>query len=303
MNLFTKSYNPDWGRIVDMTVGKNSSLSENIKDETVFKYILHEKGKIELGNNGKSYMIKEPSLILLSDKDCPDFKVLSKASDTVLYFKPSVLRDEFTLSALHGEKYETAFGTAVYQDYYLIRYFIKTEEFNERIIPLSAWELGRIKGLLDSINTELTTQYDGFWPCRSRSFLMELLFFTQFLCQTFEGNNKVLYEDDTNFSLITEYLNEHYNDEISLESITKKFNINRNKLNNIFLNKTSKTCLNYLMNLRIDMAKIILANTELPVSEVAGRVGYSDSNYFTKIFKKMTGSTPSAFRNSNSTCR
>ena len=132
---------------------------------------------------------------------------------------------------------------------------------------------------------------------------MELLFFTQFLCQTFEGNNKVLYEDDTNFSLITEYLNEHYNDEISLESITKKFNINRNKLNNIFLNKTSKTCLNYLMNLRIDMAKIILANTELPVSEVAGRVGYSDSNYFTKIFKKMTGSTPSAFRNSNSTCR
>ncbi|SDI95588.1 AraC family transcriptional regulator, L-rhamnose operon regulatory protein RhaS [Lachnospiraceae bacterium G41] len=303
MNLFTKSYNPDWGRIVDMTVGKNSSLSENIKDETVFKYILHEKGKIELGNNGKSYMIKEPSLILLSDKDCPDFKALSKASDTVLYFKPSVLRDEFTLSALHGEKYETAFGTAVYQDYYLIRYFIKTEEFNERIIPLSAWELGRIKGLLDSINTELTTQYDGFWPCRSRSFLMELLFFTQFLCQTFEGNNKVLYEDDTNFSLITEYLNEHYNDEISLESITKKFNINRNKLNNIFLNKTSKTCLNYLMNLRIDMAKIILANTELPVSEVAGRVGYSDSNYFTKIFKKMTGSTPSAFRNSNSTCR
>ena len=127
MNLFTKSYNPDWGRIVDMTVGKNSSLSENIKDETVFKYILHEKGKIELGNNGKSYMIKEPSLILLSDKDCPDFKALSKASDTVLYFKPSVLRDEFTLSALHGEKYETAFGTAVYQDYYLFRYFIKTE--------------------------------------------------------------------------------------------------------------------------------------------------------------------------------
>ena len=303
MNLYTKSYDPNWGRIVEMVVEKNSKLAENLKDKTVFKLILHEKGEIKLNNNGNSYTIKDPSLIFLSDKDYPDIKVVGKASDTVLYFKPSVLRDEFTLSALHGEKYETAFGTAVYQDYYLVRYFIKAEKFEERIIPLSAWELGRAKGLLDSINAELITQYDGFWPCRSRSFLMELLFFTQFLCQTFEGNNKVLYEDDTNFSLITEYLNEHYNDEISLESITKKFNINRNKLNNIFLNKTSKTCLNYLMDLRIDMAKIILANTELPVSEVAGRVGYSDSNYFTKIFKKMTGSTPSAFRNSNSTCR
>lgn len=303
MKLYTKSYNPDWGRIVDMVVEKNSRLSDDIKDKNVFKFIIHEKGKIELNNNGKSFMVKEPSLILLSDKECPDIKALSKSIDTVLYFKPSVIRDEFTLSALHRDKYEYSYGTAVYQDYYLVRYFIKTEEFNERIIPLSAWELCRAKGLLDSINTELTTQYDGFWPCRSRSFLMELLFFTQFICQTFEQNNKVLYEDDTNFSLITEYLNEHYNDEISLESITKKFNINRNKLNGIFLNKTSKTCLNYLMDLRIDMAKIILANTELPVSEVAGRVGYSDSNYFTKIFKKMTGSTPSAFRNSNSTCR
>lgn len=302
MNLYTKSYDLNWGRIVDMVVEKNSKLS-NIKDKTVFKYILHEKGEIELNNNDQSFKVKEPSLILLSDTDCPDFKALSKASDTVLFFKPSVLRDEFTLSALHGDKYENLFGTAVYQDYYLVRYFIKAEKFEERIIPLSAWELGRAKGLLDSINAELITQYDGFWPCRSRSFLMELLFFTQFLCQAFERNNKILYEDDTNFSLITEYLNEHYNDEISLESLTKKFNINRNKLNGIFINKTSKTCLNYLMDLRIDMAKIILANTELPVSEVAGRVGYSDSNYFTKIFKKMTGSTPSAFRNSNSTCR
>jgi AraC family L-rhamnose operon regulatory protein RhaS len=303
MRLCTKSYNPDWGRIVEMVVEKNSKLAENIKDKNVFKLILHEKGEIKLNNNGNSYTIKEPSLIFLSDKDCPDIKVVGKASDTVLYFNPIVIRDEFSLEALYDGKYEDSFGTTIYQDLLLVYYFFKTEKFENKIIPLSMVESNKIKGLMDSIEKELTIQHDGFWPCRSRSYLMELLFFTEFLWQAFEGNKGILSEDDTTFSLITEYLNEHFSDEISLESLTKKFNINRNKLNSIFLYNTSKTCLNYLMDLRIDMAKIILSNTGIPISEVAGRVGYSDSNYFTKIFKKQTGFTPSAYRNSNSTCR
>ena len=72
MNLYTKSYDPNWGRIVEMVVKKNGKLAENLKDKNVFKLILHEKGEIKLNNNGNSYTIKEPSLIFLSDKDYPD---------------------------------------------------------------------------------------------------------------------------------------------------------------------------------------------------------------------------------------
>ena len=303
MKLYTKSYNPDWGRIVDMVVEKSDKLSDYIKDKTVFKIIVHEKGEIVLSEGGKSFTVKEPSLIMISDENLPDFKTVRKGSNSVLYFKPSVIRDEFTLEDLHAGKYNEAFGTTVYQDYCLICYFLYTKELENRIIPLSMVELNKLKSLIDSIDKELTAQHDGFWPCRSRSYLMELLFFVEFLCQDFEGKNNILSEDDTTLSLIIEYLNEHYSDSITLESVTKKFNINRNKLNAIFLLSTGKTCLNYLMDLRIDMAKIILSNTEILISEVAGRVGYPDSNYFTKIFKKQTGLTPSVFRKNNITCR
>jgi len=303
MKLYTKSYNPDWGRIVDMVVEKSDKLSDNIKDKTVFKLIVHEKGEIEFSENGRSFKVNEPSLIMLSDKNSPDFKNICKGDDTILYFKPSVIRDEFSLKSLHDEKYEDAFGTTVYQDYCLIRYFFKTKDLENRIIPLSMVELNKLKVLLDSIDKQLTEQYDGFWPCRSRSYLMELLFFIEFICQSFENNNNILSEEDTILSLIIEYLNEHYNDNITLESITKKFNINRNKLNAIFLTNTGKTCLNYLMDLRIDMSKIILSNTVIPISEVAGRVGYPDPNYFTKTFKRQTGVTPSVYRKNNITCR
>ena len=303
MNLYTKSYNPDWGRIVDMVVEKSDKLSDCIKDKTIFKLIVHEKGEIELSEGDKSLRVNQPSLIMLSDKNSPNVKTIRKGADTVLYFKPSVIRDEFTLESLHEGKYEEAFGTTAYQDYFLVRYILKTEEHENRIIPLSMVELNKLKGLLDSIDKELIEQYDGFWPCRSRSYLMELLFFIEFLCQTFEDNNNILSEEDTILSLILEYLNENYNENLTLEFITRKFSINRNKLNAIFLLNNGKTCLNYLMDLRIDMAKIILSNTQIPISEVAGRVGYPDSNYFTKIFKKQTGVTPSVYRKNNITCR
>ena len=91
------------------------------------------------------------------------------------------------------------------------------------------------------------------------------------------------------------YLNEHIEDKITLETITKKFAINRNKLNSIFIKQSSMTCLDYLLNLRIDLAKILLTRTELPVNEISARVGYPDSNYFAKNFKNITGVTPSQY--------
>ena len=56
------------------------------------------------------------------------------------------------------------------------------------------------------------------------------------------------------------------------------------------------TCLNYLLNLRMDLAKILLTKTELPISEIGARVGFPDPNYFAKIFRRETGVTPSRFR-------
>ncbi|WMT43439.1 helix-turn-helix transcriptional regulator [Paenibacillus sp. D2_2] len=53
---------------------------------------------------------------------------------------------------------------------------------------------------------------------------------------------------------------------------------------------------NYLINRRIEGAKRLLADSDIPVHEIAARVGYSNDKYFSMLFKKVTGQTPSAFR-------
>ena len=56
------------------------------------------------------------------------------------------------------------------------------------------------------------------------------------------------------------------------------------------------TCMDYLLHLRIDLAKIFLTKTEIPIGEVSSRVGFSDPDYFAKVFKKNVGVTPTKFR-------
>ena len=97
---------------------------------------------------------------------------------------------------------------------------------------------------------------------------------------------------------IIQYMGAHIEEKITQEDITKKFSVNRNALNTMFVKETSMTWLNYFTKMRINLAQIMLAETELQIAEIAARVGYEDSNYFIKVFKKNTGVTPSKYRES-----
>ncbi len=298
MKLYTKAFDPGWDRIVDMVVERTDSLSDDIKDKSIYKVILHEKGEISLSKKDETVNVKNPAMIVLSDSDVTKYEIVKKGKNSVLYFKPSVVRDEFILEDVKNLKFAESFGTTIYQDYMLIKDFNRTGKLEDRIFYLSLNELNKVKGFIDSIEKELTMQYDGFWPCRSRSYLMEFLFFIQHKYFEKEDETSYVSEVDEIYSSVCNFLNEHLGDNITLESITKEFSINRNKLNAIFVDKTSKTCLNYLLDLRMDMAKIMLANTEIPIGEISMRVGFMDANYFTKAFKKYTGKTPTEYRKS-----
>ena len=110
--------------------------------------------------------------------------------------------------------------------------------------------------LFTSAEAELTTQRDGFWPCRSRSYLMELLYFIFYSYLEVTPESEVtVNSEQTDFSKIVEYLNEHIEEPISLDTLTKEFMINRNKLNDLFMKQSSMTCLNYLLNLDYGIKK------------------------------------------------
>ncbi len=295
MKLYTECHWDGWDRIVDIYPERSDKLPEYINDPENYKIIILEKGALEITSGSRKRVVKAPALIGLSQHDTLTYKILQNIKVCILFFKPTVIREEFTYDRIDSGELAETWGTSIYQDYLLIKYATVSSNICDHVIELPLNGMKRLKELFAAAEKELHGQKDGFWPCRSRSYLIELLYCIVYSYIEAAPESNESPETDE-FSAITEYLNEHIDEQVTVETITKKFAINRNKLNEIFMNQASMTCHDYLLNLRIDLAKSMLINTELPINEVSSRVGYPDPGYFAKIFKHVTGKTPTQYR-------
>jgi Response regulator containing CheY-like receiver domain and AraC-type DNA-binding domain len=92
-----------------------------------------------------------------------------------------------------------------------------------------------------------------------------------------------------------EYLEKNYAEDISLEDIAAQANISPQYFSKLIKKTTGFNFIDWLSMLRVKRAKELLINSELSVKEVCFMVGYKDPNYFSRIFKKRNGMTPSEF--------
>ena len=93
------------------------------------------------------------------------------------------------------------------------------------------------------------------------------------------------------------YIEEHFGDEdLSLNQLASHVNVSPNHLSTIFSQQTGQTFIKYLTEYRMDKAKEMLKCTSLRSSEISEAVGYKDPHYFSYMFKKTVGMTPTNYR-------
>ena len=94
-----------------------------------------------------------------------------------------------------------------------------------------------------------------------------------------------------------DFINENYTDpSISLDKVAKNVNISPNYLSAVFSQEVGQTLTEYITSRRINEAKNMLRNTDMRLSEIGFAVGYKDPHYFSFVFKKVSGCTPSEYR-------
>jgi two-component system response regulator YesN len=92
------------------------------------------------------------------------------------------------------------------------------------------------------------------------------------------------------------YVNEHYCEDISIQTMSRKFAVNPSYVSQLFKKQIGTTFTEYITNLRVNYACNLLKTTGLAVTDVAEKTGFSDYYYFTRVFKKTVGETPTSFR-------
>ncbi len=93
-----------------------------------------------------------------------------------------------------------------------------------------------------------------------------------------------------------EYMHDHCDRELSLPEIARAAYLSAFHFARLFKKLTGTTPHAYLASLRIERARRMLAETDLPIAEISSRVGYGSQSHFTKLFREATGLTPKAFR-------
>ena len=92
------------------------------------------------------------------------------------------------------------------------------------------------------------------------------------------------------------FIQEHSDEELSLRKVSKSVNISANHFSEKFKEVTGVNFVDYIARTRTEKARELLQNSNLRISEIAFAVGFQSLSQFNRVFKKLSGKSPSAYR-------
>ncbi|MDQ1910278.1 response regulator [Paenibacillus sp. GD4] len=136
------------------------------------------------------------------------------------------------------------------------------------------------------------------WGLFAQGRLEEILAFLQGQLEAIKDGLTLLatQPDKTVIREAVAYINNHYQDDLSIDAIAKQVFLTPTYFCLLFKKELSISVNEYITQVRIEKAKQLLKDRSLKLYEIAQKVGYSDPNYFAKVFRKLTGAKPSEYR-------
>ena len=171
-----------------------------------------------------------------------------------------------------------------------------TDHFNGLTLPHTA----RSKGIDDIFNQLATlgsAETDNFVKIGKLYELLAILY-RDFATKTDESVTKKNAASREIAYTVTSYVNAHLSERLSLSDLAEAVYMSRSSFGHVFKSVTGVAPLDFVESVRLSHARELLAESDLPVTEIAMRCGFTDHSYFTLRFRRATGVTPSEFRKS-----
>jgi len=155
-------------------------------------------------------------------------------------------------------------------------------------------------------NSAILAEWDEYWldDAFSEALTMEELGVNiGGLIQQYANQKLIIKTNDKEsiFQDITEYLKKHLNENLTVQKICREIGISQPMLSRLFRTYAAMPYTNYLTNLRIEVAKsIIKEQPDSYIKDVAAYVGYDNQFYFSRIFRSLTGISPTEYAEQNS---
>ncbi|MEB7717657.1 AraC family transcriptional regulator [Staphylococcus equorum] len=238
-------------------------LNRGENDVFIFQYTTNGYGIIQIGDKtfnlekGEAFFVKVPS------NHC--------------YYLPHNSNEwEFLYFTIYGDEVSRLFNIIV------------NTYGNIFKLPLHSKPIKHIIETLEKVDTiGINHGYDAS-SC-AYAFIMKCLEYFEYGYQ---------HSDDFPLSITKaiNFIEKHYQEDISLDDIVKVSNLSKYHFTRQFKKSIKETPINFLAKTRINKSLILLTSDDKNIEYIAQEVGYTSSNYFSKVFKKFIGTTPNNYR-------
>ncbi len=166
-----------------------------------------------------------------------------------------------------------------------------SHQFNSRL-HLAPAELRKVTVLIDRLEQELAVRQAGFQFVATALFMEIVGFLSRCYPRNVQGNSQCLLR----IGQAIAYLEVHFQEPMDLEYLAQIGNMSKRSLMRAFKKAMRISPISYLIQVRMAKAVELLRQEELTIAEIAHRVGYADSNYFSRLFNTTMGLAPTTYR-------
>lgn len=235
---------------------------------------------IHIVNNEEFYISKGDVFIIAADtfhgyRNTKDFQICN------LMFRSDFFFDgDCDIKKTHG-----------FQGLFVIEPILsKKRSFQNRLkLDLNAYET--VRKIIDMMIEEYTKQNVGFKTLLTGSFYVLAVM----LSRLYSKSTKPIDHDVIGMAKSIAYIENHYMEELTLNELAKIAGFSPRHFSRRFYEIKQTTPIHYIQAIRLERASYYLKNTDLSISTIAAQCGFSDSNYFSRLFKKHYGISPTKF--------
>ncbi|MBQ4163804.1 MAG: AraC family transcriptional regulator, partial [Turicibacter sp.] len=268
---------------------KNQLLNELENDffislGTIVEDIEHLKNSYSTVKKLKKFMLTHGSNIVMTEK------MISRVESRKINFKDEINQ----INKLIIEKNLEA-----------LKKYVETIYEQETLTPTNIYDLSiKIVLLIDSMREEFQVNKD-YYESLSDIIIKLCNESTRESVRTFilselEAFIKMMHQDVVKYSPVVQQVvnlvNERYYEELSLKTLAYQYNINSSYLGQLFNKEVGTSFSDYLNKTKNLKAKQLILETNMKINDIAKEVGYTDSSYFYRKFKKFFGVSPSSLR-------
>jgi AraC family transcriptional activator of pobA len=252
-------------------------------DFLVLTYFEQDGGSLRLGD--REWQIEAGDVYLIAPGEVADPSGLEAAEGWGVFFPPEVLGSQAPGTFLSWRAHPLLFP------------FVRGAAGGAQRLKVPPEDRPSWSERLLALDLELSQRHDGYREAVLAHLTLLLVSLSR-LAADVVGDLRL--KDETLLAEVFGFIEDSYHEPISLRDVARAVSLSRGHLTTVVRRKTGRTVQEWIAERRMAEARRLLVETELSVEEVGRRVGYGESGYFVRSFRRTHGATPLAWRRAGS---